>query len=123
MKSVNLQLELIPISPLNISTTCMNFRILFIAFAVMFVSTTNAQMTGVTFEVDTAFYGPNTPTPDDTFDPLGTLDGFVTYKVYADFTNPTDEISAIYSDVAVLGTIPMEIDAPCGCFNPVATSV
>ncbi|MDG2311816.1 MAG: T9SS type B sorting domain-containing protein [Flavobacteriales bacterium] len=101
----------------------MNFRILFIAFAVMFVSTTNAQMTGVTVEVDTAFYGPNTPTPDDTFDPLGTLDGFVTYKVYADFTNPTDEISAIYSDVAVLGTIPMEIDAPCGCFNPVATSV
>ena len=101
----------------------MNFRILIIAFAVMFVSTTNAQMTGVTVEVDTAFYGPNTPTPDDTFDPLGTLDGFVTYKVYADFTNPTDEISAIYSDVAVLGTIPMEIDAPCGCFNPVATSV
>ena len=123
MKSVNLQPELIPISPLNISTTCMNFRILIIAFAVMFVSTTNAQMTGVTVEVDTAFYGPNTPTPDDTFDPLGTLDGFVTYKVYADFTNPTDEISAIYSDVAVLGTIPMEIDAPCGCFNPVATSV
>ena len=101
----------------------MNFRILIIVFAVMFVSTTNAQMTGITIEVDTAFYGPNTPTPDDTFDPLGTLDGFVTYKVYADFTNPTDEISAIYSDVAVLGTIPMEIDAPCGCFNPVATSV
>ena len=123
MKSVNLQLELIPISPLNISTTCMNFRILIIVFAVMFVSTTNAQMTGITIEVDTAFYGPNTPTPDDTFDPLGTLDGFVTYKVYADFTNSTDEISAIYSDVAVLGTIPMEIDAPCGCFNPVATSV
>jgi gliding motility-associated-like protein len=123
VKSVNLQLELIPISPLNISTTCMNFRILIIVFAVMFVSTTNAQMTGITIEVDTAFYGPNTPTPDDTFDPLGTLDGFVTYKVYADFTNSTDEISAIYSDVAVLGTIPMEIDAPCGCFNPVATSV
>ena len=123
MKSVNLQLELIPISPLNISITCMNFRILIIVFAVMFVSTTNAQMTGITIEVDTAFYGPNTPTPDDTFDPLGTLDGFVTYKVYADFTNSTDEISAIYSDVAVLGTIPMEIDAPCGCFNPVATSV
>ena len=101
----------------------MNFRILIIVFAVMFVSTTNAQMTGITIEVDTAFYGPNTPTPDDTFDPLGTLDGFVTYKVYADFTNSTDEISAIYSDVAVLGTIPMEIDAPCGCFNPVATSV
>jgi len=114
---------LIPISTLNISTTCMNFRLLIIGFAVMFVSTTNAQMTGITIEVDTAFYGPNTPSPEDTFDPLGTLDGFVTYKVYADFTNSTDVLSAIYSDVAVLGTIPMEIDAPCGCFNPVATSV
>ena len=123
MKSVNLQLELIPISTLNISNTCMNFRLLIIGFAVMFVSTTNAQMTGLTIEVDTAFYGPNTPTPDDTFDPLGTLDGFVTYKVYADFTNTTDALSAVYSDVAVLGTVPMEIDAPCGCFNPVATSV
>jgi len=101
----------------------MNFRLLIIGFAVMFVSTTNAQMTGITIEVDTAFYGPNTPSPEDTFDPLGTLDGFVTYKVYADFTNSTDVLSAIYSDVAVLGTIPMEIDAPCGCFNPVATSV
>ena len=58
----------------------MNFRLIIIGFAVMFVSTTNAQMTGLTIEVDTAFYGPNTPTPDDTFDPLGTLDGFVTYK-------------------------------------------
>ncbi len=123
MKSVNLHLELIPISTLNISNTCMNFRLLIIGFAVMFVSSTNAQMTGLTIEVDTAFYGPNTPTPDDTFDPLGTLDGFVTYKVYADFTNTTDALSAVYSDVAVLGTVPMEIDAPCGCFNPVATSV
>ena len=101
----------------------MNFRLLIIGFAVMFVSTTNAQMTGITIEVDTAFYGPNTPSPEDTFDPLGTLDGYVTYKVYAEFTNTTDVLSAIYSDVAVLGTIPMEIDAPCGCFNPVATSV
>ena len=101
----------------------MNFRLLIIGFAVMFVSTTNAQMTGITFEVDTAFYGPNTPSPEDTFDPLGTLDGYVTYKVYAEFTNTTDVLSAIYSDVAVLGTIPMEIDAPCGCFNPVTTSV
>ena len=46
----------------------------------MFVSTTNAQMTGITIEVDTAFYGPNTPTPEDTFDPWGTLAGYVTNK-------------------------------------------
>jgi gliding motility-associated-like protein len=110
---------LIPISTLNISTTCMNFRLIILGFALMFVSTTNAQMTGITIEVDTAFYGPNTPTPEDTFDPLGTMDGMVTYQVYANFTNSTDVLSAIYSDVASLGTIPMAIDAPCGCHNPV----
>ena len=86
-------------------------------------SSVMAQMTGVSIEVDTAFYGINTPTPDDSFDPLGELDGYVTYKVFAEFTNPTDVLSAIYSDVGALGTIPMEIDAPCGCFNPISTNV
>ena len=32
--------------------------------------------------------------------------------------NPTDELSAIYSDAVVLGTAPFYINAPCGCFNP-----
>ena len=82
-----------------------------------------AQMTGISIEVDTVFYGINTPTPDDTFDVMGELDGFITYQVFAEFTNPTDVLSALYSDVGALGTIPMEIDAPCGCFNPVSTSV
>ena len=80
-------------------------------------------MTGVVVEVDTAFYGPNTPTPDDMFDPAGLLDGFVTYKVYAEFANADDVLSAIFADVDALGTSPMAIDAPCGCHNPVDGSL
>ena len=37
------------------------------------------QAIGVEVVVDTAFYGPNTPTPEDTFDPDGELDGYVSY--------------------------------------------
>ena len=74
-------------------------------------------MTGVVVEVDTAFYEPTTFGP--TGDPIySELEGYVTYSVYAEFTNPTDELSAIYADAVVLGTEPFYIDAPCGCFNP-----
>ena len=77
------------------------------------------QANGVTVEVDTAFYGPNTPTPEDTFDPDGLLDGYVSYIVYATFENPTDAISAVFTDTDVYpqgGA--MGINAPCGCWNP-----
>ena len=77
------------------------------------------QAIGVEVVVDTAFYGPNTPTPEDTFDPDGELDGYVSYLVYVNFTNPTDVLSAIFSDVNVYpqgGA--MGIGAPCGCWNP-----
>ncbi len=80
-------------------------------------------MTGVIVEVDTAFYGPNTPTPEDTFDSAGLLDGYVSYKIYAEFTSASDVLSSIYSDVDALGTPPMYIDAPCGCHNPVFGSM
>ena len=80
-------------------------------------------MTGVVVEVDTAFYGPNTPTPEDTFDSDGLLDGYVSYKIYAEFTSASDVLSSIYSDVDALGTPPMYIDAPCGCHNPVFGSM
>lgn len=108
---------------MDISFTCMKTKLLLFSAALLLASGVSAQMVGVTVEVDTAFYGPNTPTPDDTFDPDGNLDGFVTYRVYADFTNPDDVLSAIYSDVAALNTNPMYIDAPCGCHNPVDGSV
>ena len=58
------------------------------------------QAIGVEVVVDTAFYGPDTPTPEDTFDPEGILEGYVSYLVYVNFTNPTDVLSAIFSDVA-----------------------
>ena len=78
-------LELMPHFTLDISITCMRIRLFLLGMGLFFASITQAQMTGVVVEVDTAFYGPNTPTPDDTFDPDGNLDGFVTYKVYAEF--------------------------------------
>ena len=81
-----------------------------------------AQITGITWEVDTAFYAPTTF--DAGGEPLfAELDGYVTYKLFAEFTNPDDELSAIYSDAAVLGTPPFYIDAPCGCFNPALGNV
>ena len=108
---------------MDISFTCMKTRLLLLGAALLIASGVSAQMLGVTVEVDTAFYGPNTPTPDDTFDTDGNLNGYVTYRVYADFTNSDDVLSAIYSDVGALNTSPIFIDAPCGCHNPVDGSV
>jgi hypothetical protein len=64
--------------------------------------------TGYTVELDTMFLEEGSD-----------LEFFGTYRVYANFTNPNDAISALYSDVGALGTPPMYIDAPCGCHNPV----
>ena len=108
---------------LNISTTCMKIRLFLLGVGLFFISVLQAQMTGVVVEVDTAFYGPNTPTPEDTFDPAGLLDGYVTYRIYAKFTSASDVLSSIYADVDALGTPPMYIDAPCGCHNPVFGSM
>ena len=93
-------------------------RVLSITFTVALVTASaSAQMTGVTWEVDTAFYEPTTF--DAAGEPLyADLEGYVTYKLFAEFTNPTDELSAIYSDAVVLGTEAFYINAPCGCFNP-----
>ena len=90
----------------------------------IFLSITNAdaQFTALTAELDTVFFGANTPTPDDPLDPEGLLEFYGTYKVYANFTNPGDALSAIYTDVDALGNPPLYIDAPCGCHNPVAGS-
>lgn len=80
-----------------------------------------AQMLGVTVEVDTVFGGPDNL---DAFDPTGELEGYTSYLVYANFTNPTDVLSAIYSDVDVYpGSPPLAIDAPCGCYNPETSSM
>jgi gliding motility-associated-like protein len=101
----------------------MNFRLIIVLLSISLSSSVMAQMTGITIDVDTAFYGVDTPTSDDTFDVSGELDGYVTYKVYAEFTNATDVLSAVYALNSLSGvTIPLEIDAPCGCHNPLASS-
>lgn len=83
-----------------------------------------AQMTGFVVEVDTVFYGADTPTPDDEFDVDGVLDGYASFIVYAEFTNPTDVLSAVFADVpAGLSAFPLQIDAPCGCWDPVPGTV
>jgi hypothetical protein len=94
-------------------------------FLLVFLSafTVNAQFTGFTAELDTVFFGADTPSPDDPFDPEGNLEFYGTYKIYANFTNAMDALSALYADVGTLDTPPMFINAPCGCHNPVTTSV
>ena len=78
-------------------------------FAVLSMS---AQMTHVSYEVDTVFTQPTTDLNVD-------LQGYVVYDVFAHFTNPSDELSSIFSDnVPALDTSPFYVDAPCGCFNP-----
>ena len=82
------------------------------------------QAIGVEVVVDTAFYGPNTPTPEDAFDPEGILDGYVSYLVYVNFTNEDDVLSAVFSDI---GFYPqggsLGLNAPCGCWNPITNSM
>jgi len=99
----------------------MNFRLIIVLLSISLSSSVVAQMTGIAIDVDTAFYGVDTPTPDDTFDVLGELDGYVTYQVYAEFTNPTDVLSAIYSDITA-STLPVEIETECGCFDPLVAT-
>jgi hypothetical protein len=99
----------------------MNFRLIIVLLSIILSSSVMAQMTGITIDVDTAFYGVDTPTPDDAFDILGELDGYVTYQVYAEFTNSTDVLSAIYSDITA-STLPVEIETQCGCFDPLVAT-
>ncbi len=100
----------------GLAASCL--RVLSIAFTMALVTgSASAQMTGVTWEVDTAFYEPTTF--DAAGEPLyADLEGYVTYKLFAEFTNPTDELSSIYSDEGALGTLPFYIEATCGCYSP-----
>ena len=103
----------------GLAASCL--RVLSIAFTLALVTgSASAQMTGVTWEVDTAFYQPTTFNVDDdgNVSPLfEELEGYVTYKLFAEFTNPTDELSSIYSDQDALGTLPFYIEATCGCYS------
>ena len=89
------------------------------AFAAVIAMTLSAQaqLTGYTAELDTMLW------ETEEGDALADLAYYGVYKVYANFTNPEDVLSALYSDVVALGNPPMGIDAPCGCNNPANTSV
>ena len=79
-----------------------------LSLLLLITSNINAQFTGYTVELDTMFLEEGSD-----------LEFFGTYRVYANFTNQNDAISALFSDVGALDTPPMFIDAPCGCHNPV----
>lgn len=90
-------------------------RVMVLLMLVLGVSNANSQVTGVFYEVDTAFYA---PLSGSDFDEDGDLAYHVTYSVYAQFTNPTDVLSNIFASTAAgLPTAPMFIDVPCGCYN------
>lgn len=101
----------------------MKLRFTFVLLLGLFSSVVaNAQFIGFTAELDTVFFGSDTPTPEDPFDPEGELEFYGAYRIYANFVSPEDALSAIYADVLSLNTPSMFIDAPCGCHNPVTSS-
>ena len=81
-------------------------------FISMNFTTVNAQFAGYTVELDTMFLEEGSD-----------LEFYGAYRVYANFTNQNDAISAIWSDVGAEGSPPMYINAPCGCHNPVDGSI
>ena len=83
----------------------------------------SAQFTGFSFEVDTVF-----SSGLGASDTYSVLAGYQVTHVYANFTHETDVFSSLYADVGAIGTPPMGIEAPCGCFdylsgNPVIDSL
>lgn len=95
-----------------------------LACLVMFPSLLLGQMVSVTWEVDTTFYAPapltgSLPgTPAYNFDEEDLLNGYTTYKVFANFTNPTDKLVSVYSTgVGADVTAPLVLNASCGCYN------
>lgn len=95
-----------------------HLNLLFLGFVLCLASASNlpAQMTGMSWEVDTCFYAGLDST--DQFDPNNELPGFTSYLLFADFTNPADQLQAVYA----LGqgqntTSPWLLNAPCGCFE------
>ena len=74
------------------------------------------QMLGVTWEVDTCFYANSMEPGSEQFDTE--LEGQTTYRFYANFTHPGDQLQAVYA--LGLGedlSPPWILDAPCGCFE------
>ena len=94
------------------------FSPLLLAIAVGLIPQVNAQIVGLTAEQDTLF------SEMSSGDPFEVLEFHGVYSIYANFTSPSDVLSALFaSNVDTLLTPPMGIDAPCGCYNDFFTSI
>jgi len=91
--------------------------------ALLLTGSVSGQMTHLAFEVDTCFYANLDPT--GTFDPEGNLPGNTTYRLFAHFTHPGDQLQAVYAlGLGSTLTSPWMLDAPCGCFeHPFGSSI
>ena len=70
----------------------------------------NIGFAGFTAVLDTIWHGgAAAPSPE--------LEFYGSYLIYAEFSHPTDVLSALYSDVEVLGTPLMGVDLECDCFE------
>ena len=73
---------------------CLSLGLFFLFFSSSYLQ---AQLIDITWEVDTAFYEATEPHPTTPGVLLfEDLYGYVTYDVYANFTNETDKLIAIY---------------------------
>ncbi len=88
---------------------------LFLVAALAVVPGASAQMTGFSAELDTIWHAEGA-------EDIPGFEFFGVYKVYADFTNPTDVLSAVYSDVEALGTPALGVGFTCDCFTSTAAT-
>ncbi len=93
------------------------------AAALLLAGSVQGQMTHLSYEVDTCFYANGDPT--GLFDPDDNLPGNTTYRLYAHFTHPGDQLQAVYAlGLGSTLTSPWVLDAPCGCFeHPFGSSI
>lgn len=93
------------------------------AAALLMIHSVQGQMTHLSYEVDTCFYANLDPT--GSFDPDDNLPGNSTYRFYAHFMHPGDQLQAVYAlGLGSTLTSPWVLDAPCGCFeHPFGTSI
>jgi hypothetical protein len=86
----------------------MRISSIFVLFLLMSVGMrAKAQFVSLSAELDTMLWE-----TADANDPLADLAFYGVYNVYANFTDSSDVLSALYSDVAALGSPAMGIDAP-----------
>ena len=83
--------------------------------ALLLTSVTFGQFTGFTAIMDTSWNA-------DGADFIDGLAFYASYSVYAEFTNPTDVLAALYSDVDALGTPAAGIEGTCGCYQSAIAS-